>query len=128
MSEQMTEAQPRVSTAGRRLMMALRLAIRPTPMARTMVTMAGRPSGMAGHRQRHGGEEHVQDVPVLEHTHPEHDGAHPHTDQGEHLGHLPHLSLERGLPLGLAEKKPGDLAISVSSPVAVTTTRPPAAR
>ena len=47
---------------------------------------------------------------MLEHTHPEHDGAHPHTDQGEHLGHLPHLSLERGLPLGLAEKKPGDLA------------------
>ena len=47
LSEQMTDAQPRVSTAGRRLMMALRLAMRPTPMASTMVTMAGRPSGIA---------------------------------------------------------------------------------
>ena len=47
LSEQMTDAQPRVSTAGRHLMMALRLAMRPTPMASTMVTMAGRPSGIA---------------------------------------------------------------------------------
>ena len=47
LSEQITEAQPRVSTAGRRLMMALRRAIRPTPTASTMVTMAGSPSGMA---------------------------------------------------------------------------------
>ena len=47
LSEQMTPAQPRVSTAGRRLTMALRRTIRCTPRARTMVTMAGSPSGMA---------------------------------------------------------------------------------
>ena len=47
LSEQMTEAEPSVSTAGRRRMMALRLTMRCTPMASTMVTMAGRPSGMA---------------------------------------------------------------------------------
>ena len=47
LSEQMTEALPSVSTAGRRRMIALRLTIRCTPMASTMVTMAGRPSGMA---------------------------------------------------------------------------------
>ena len=47
LSEQMTPAQPRVSTAGSRLTMALRRAMRCTPRASTMVTMAGRPSGMA---------------------------------------------------------------------------------
>ena len=47
LSEQMTEAQPRVSTAGSFLTMALRLTMRCTPRASTMVTMAGRPSGMA---------------------------------------------------------------------------------
>ena len=47
LSEQMTEALPRVSTAGRRRIMALRLTMRCTPRESTMVTMAGRPSGMA---------------------------------------------------------------------------------
>ena len=47
LSEQMTLAQPRVSTAGSFFTMAPRSAIRPTPRASTMVTMAGRPSGMA---------------------------------------------------------------------------------
>ncbi len=47
LSEQMTEALPSVSTAGSRRMMAPRSAIRRTPMERTTVTMAGRPSGMA---------------------------------------------------------------------------------
>ena len=47
MSEQITPAHPRVSTAGSFFTMAPRRAIRPTPRARTMVTMAGSPSGMA---------------------------------------------------------------------------------
>ena len=47
LSEQITDAQPRVSTAGRRLTMAPRPAMRCTPMASTMVTMAGSPSGIA---------------------------------------------------------------------------------
>ena len=47
LSEQMTLAQPRVSTAGSFFTMAPRAASRCTPRASTMVTMAGRPSGMA---------------------------------------------------------------------------------
>ena len=38
---------PRVSTAGSFLIMVLTLTMRATPRARTMVTTAGRPSGMA---------------------------------------------------------------------------------
>src|SRR5699024_1490034 len=47
LSEQMTLALPRVSTAGRRRMMARFPAIRRTPIASTMVTTAGKPSGIA---------------------------------------------------------------------------------
>ncbi len=47
MSEQITEAEPRVSTEGRRRTIARRRIIRCTPRAREMVTMAGSPSGMA---------------------------------------------------------------------------------
>ena len=47
LSEQMTVVLPRVSTAGSLRMMARRRAILDTPMARVMVTAAGRPSGMA---------------------------------------------------------------------------------
>ncbi|MDT4839278.1 hypothetical protein FQZ97_730640 [compost metagenome] len=46
LSEQIRDTEPRVSTAGRRRMMALRLAMRWTPMARVMVISAGRPSGI----------------------------------------------------------------------------------
>ena len=47
LSEQITPAQPRVSTAGSFFTMAWWRTIRCTPRASTMVTMAGRPSGMA---------------------------------------------------------------------------------
>ncbi len=47
LSEQMRDTEPRVSTAGRRRMMALRLAMRWTPMASVMVISAGRPSGIS---------------------------------------------------------------------------------
>ena len=47
LSEQITEAEPSVSTAGRLRIMALRLTIRLTPSASTTVTIAGSPSGIA---------------------------------------------------------------------------------
>ncbi len=47
LSEQITEALPRVSTAGNLLIIAFFFTIRCTPMARTIVTIAGRPSGIA---------------------------------------------------------------------------------
>ncbi len=47
LSEQMTVTDPSVSTAGSRRTMALLRAMTRVPMASTMVTMAGRPSGMA---------------------------------------------------------------------------------
>ena len=47
LSEQITPVLPRVSTAGMCRTMARFCAMRPTPMASTMVTTAVRPSGMA---------------------------------------------------------------------------------
>ncbi len=47
LSEQMTEVDPKVSTAGSFFTMAFRFAMRSTPMERTMVTITGSPSGMA---------------------------------------------------------------------------------
>ena len=47
LSEQITCAQPSVSTAVRRRMTALRLDMLVTPMDRTTVTTVARPSGMA---------------------------------------------------------------------------------
>jgi hypothetical protein len=46
LSEQITATEPRVSTAGRRRMIALRRAIRCTPTASAIVTTAGSPSGI----------------------------------------------------------------------------------
>ena len=47
LSVQMTVALPRVSTAGSLRIRAWRAAIRCTPTASAMVTVAGRPSGTA---------------------------------------------------------------------------------
>jgi hypothetical protein len=47
LSDAMTVAEPSVSTAARCRTMALRLAMRCTPMESTAVTTAGRPSGTA---------------------------------------------------------------------------------
>ena len=47
LSEAITEAEPRVSTEERFLTMALRPAIRWTPIASTTESTAGRPSGTA---------------------------------------------------------------------------------
>ncbi len=46
LSEQITETEPSVSTAGSRRMMARRAAMRCTPIASVTVRMAGKPSGM----------------------------------------------------------------------------------
>jgi len=46
LSEQIRETEPRVSTAGSRRMMALRWAMRCTPIASVTVISAGRPSGI----------------------------------------------------------------------------------
>ncbi len=47
LSEQITVTEPRVSTAGSRRTMAWLRAMTRVPMASTMVTIAGNPSGMA---------------------------------------------------------------------------------
>ncbi len=47
LSVQMTVVAPRVSTEARRRTMACRAAMRCTPRARAMVTIAGSPSGTA---------------------------------------------------------------------------------
>jgi hypothetical protein len=47
LSVQMTVVDPSVSTAGSRRVTARRCAIRCTPTARAMVTIAGSPSGIA---------------------------------------------------------------------------------
>ena len=46
LSEQMRDTEPSVSTAGSRRMMALRWAMRCTPIASVIVMIAGSPSGM----------------------------------------------------------------------------------
>ena len=46
LSEQILDTEPRVSTAGSRRMMALREAMRCTPIASVTVMSAGKPSGM----------------------------------------------------------------------------------
>ena len=47
LSEQITETEPSVSTAGSRRIMACLDAIRCTPIASVMVMVAGSPSGIA---------------------------------------------------------------------------------
>ena len=63
LSEQITAAQPRVSTAGSFLTMALRPGHPPHPQGQHDGDDGGQPLGDGGHRQGHGGEEHVQHVP-----------------------------------------------------------------
>ncbi len=46
LSEQIRETEPKVSTAGKRRMMALRCAMRRTPIASVTVISAGSPSGI----------------------------------------------------------------------------------
>ena len=118
----MTEAQPRVSTAGRRLMMALRLAIRPTPMASTMVTMAGSPSGMAATARatavrKRSRMSRCWSSPTPNIT------AHTPTHTRERTWETSFIFRWRGVsPRPWRRRRAAILPISVSIPVAVTTT------
>ena len=60
LSVQITVAQPSVSTAGSRRTSTWRAAMRCTPMASAMVTMAGSPSGTAATASETDGQQHVQ--------------------------------------------------------------------
>ena len=76
LSEQITETEPSVSTAGRRRMMALRAAMRCTPIASVMVITAGRPSGIAATARPTDRHEGLRPVIVAhEHGEGEHGGA-----------------------------------------------------
>ena len=108
--------------------MALRRAIRPTPHRQHDGDDGlSSPSGMGRHRQGHGGEEHVQNVPVLEHAHPEHHGAHP-THTRESTRETSFIFRWRGVSPGPGGGGGWRSSPSPSRiPVAVTTTlaRPP---
>ena len=127
LSEQITEAQPRVSTAGRRLMMALRRAIRPTPTASTMVTMAGSPSGMAATARATAVRNMSKmsrcwSMPTPNIT------AHTPTHTRESTRETSFIFRWRGVsPWPWRRRRPAIFPISVCIPVAVTTTlaRPP---
>ena len=121
LSEQMTEAQPSVSTAGRRRMMAFFLTMRCTPMARTIVTIAGRPSGMA---------ETARDTAVMKISMTGMPSSRPRTKITAQAAsatmprYLPMLASFccRGVcPSSLASSRPAILPISVFMAVAVTT-------
>ena len=111
----MTWAQPRVSTAVRRRMMALRLDILVTPMESTTVTTAARPSGYGGDGQGDGDHEAVEDdlrtQPAgAQDLHGEDDDADAEDEPGEDLGQLAELYLQRGLALLGAGEGVGNLA------------------
>ena len=60
LSEQITLAPPSVSTAGNRLIIARLVAIRLTPIAKTMVTITGKPLWYCCNCQTDGNHEHFQ--------------------------------------------------------------------
>ena len=105
-------------------MMALRLAIRPTPMARTMVTMAGSPSGMAATAsatavRNMSRMSRCWSIPTPNMT------AHTPTQTRESTLDTSPIFRWRGVsPWVWRRRSPAILPISVSIPVAVTTTRP----
>jgi hypothetical protein len=80
LSEQIRETEPRVSTAGRRRMMALRLAMRCTPIASVMVMIAGRPFG----DHRHGDADHgLEELDEVHADHPFAVGEDQDADHGD---------------------------------------------
>lgn len=74
-SEQITCAPPKVSTADSRRTMVCFSDMRDVPIASTMVTMAGSPSGMAAHRQAHCCHKHGKRWFLLQNSHAENEGA-----------------------------------------------------
>lgn len=80
LSEQMTLAQPRVSTLCSRFTRALRFIIRLTASASAMVTVAGSPSGMAAMANGDAGHEHIKDRFAPEYPSQKDSAAHPQTE------------------------------------------------
>ena len=123
LSEQITPAQPRVSTAGRRLTMAPRLTIRWTPSASTMVTMAGSPSGMAATAR----DTAVMNIPsrALPWSRPAPNiTAHTHRHTKERVLEISAIFFWSGVWLSSSPSSiPAMRPISVSMPVAVITQR-----
>ena len=114
LSEQITVAQPSVSTAGSLRMSAWCLIMRCMPRARQIVTTAGSPSGTAAIARltavmnrltmslllglQVGQEavlERVRQVRVAEQAVDEHDGADGQAGRAEHLAQLGQLALQR---------------------------------
>ena len=96
LSEQMTVTEPSVSTAGRRRMMALRRAMRSTPIASVIVMTAGRPSGMAATASADRGQEHLAEAVAADQD-PERKGQRRESEDraGEPAGEARHLAKQR---------------------------------
>ena len=95
LSEQIRDTEPRVSTAGRRRMIALRWAMRCTPIASVIVISAGRPSGMADR----GADDRLEEFHELHAPHPfavgEDQDAHHPDHGGDDNAELLDLTQER---------------------------------
>ena len=92
-----TVVEPRASTAGRWRMIALRRAIRLTPIARVIVTAAGRPSGDRPDGQRHGRGHHVADRLAAGHPDRERDQGQAEDQPREPAAEHRQLAGQRGL-------------------------------
>ena len=98
LSEQITVAQPKVSTDGSLRTMACRLIIRCTPRANAIVTIAGNPSGMAATAKETPAKEHlIHIMPVNDSGHDHHRGQNEgHNNQ--HFSQLLQPALQRSVP------------------------------
>lgn len=129
LSEQMTCAQPRVSTAVRRRIIALRFDMLVTPMDKTTVTTAASPSGMAAtasDTRYHEGVEHDLKAHSAgaQKLHGKYDDAYAENEPCEYFAQLRKLYLQGRLPVGSLRKSIGYLAHLVSMPVAQTIIAP----
>src|SRR5215211_7709741 len=110
LSEQMTEAEPRVSTDDSFLTMACLAAMRWTPRARTTDSIAGRPSGTAATASDTPSSRTWTQVARLPDVGGHQDRRHDHHGdddhgQAEHPPDQVNLALQRGaLLLGAAEQ------------------------
>ena len=98
LSEQMRDTEPRVSTAGSRRMMALRCAMRCTPIASVIVMSAGKP--FRDHRDRDA-DHRLEKLDEVHALHPlaigEHQNAHDSDDGGDGVAELLDLAQQRRL-------------------------------
>ena len=124
LSEQMTPAQPRVSTAGSFFTIAPLLAMRPTPRASTMVTMAGRPSGMAA-TARETAVRNISSICFPWRRPNPNITAHTHRHRKDSFWEISAILAWRGVvPSSWSESIPAMWPIWLSPPVAQTTAVP----